>query len=387
MKRFFLHSKTLLTTFILLSLTLQTVTVMAYGEQDKHSSKEECSTDGPYLIHLPGGSLRMITVNPLKQIVDTTLATIPHSFSFPVLSNKGTTLFEVSLHSLKKQSPQMKQAEKVLVVSDPHGNFDCFADLLQANGVINKQYKWTFGSNQLVVIGDVFDRGKDVLPIFWLIYKLEKEAHDAGGTVVFLLGNHEVMVLQGDTRYMKEKYTTLARQLHLSYKTLFDESSELGRWLSMCNTIQLIGKNLFVHAGLSSDLYKRKLSVAQINSTISNTIFLPKEDKKSISPLTDFLYGGNGPIWYRGMVKSDDKYKPLSTGMLSLLLNQYGADRIIVGHTIFPDITTFNDGRIIAINVDNKENREKKLGRGILIENNKISVIGDSGMLKKQLPL
>lgn len=57
----------------------------------------------------------------------------------------------------------------------------------------------------------------------------------------------------------------------------------------------------------------------------------------------------------------------------------------IVGHTIFPDITTFNDGRIIAINVDNKENREKKLGRGILIENNKISVIGDSGMLKKQL--
>lgn len=49
----------------------------------------------------------------------------------------------------------MKQAEKVLVVSDPHGNFDCFADLLQANGVINKQYKWTFGSNQLVVIGDV----------------------------------------------------------------------------------------------------------------------------------------------------------------------------------------------------------------------------------------
>lgn len=44
----------------------------------------------------------MITVNPLKQIVDTTLATIPHSFSFPVLSNKGTTLFEVSLAFFEK---------------------------------------------------------------------------------------------------------------------------------------------------------------------------------------------------------------------------------------------------------------------------------------------
>ena len=387
MRHLFTRSKALTTLFILLLLNLLAATVMAHGERDKHSSFEECSTDGPYLIHLPGGGLRIITVNPLKQVKDTTLVTLPDSFSFPVLSNKGTPLFEVSLHPLQKQPAQMKQAEKILVASDPHGNFDCFAELLQTNGVINKEYKWAFGSNQLVIIGDVFDRGKDVLPIFWLIYKLEKEAQEAGGTVVFLLGNHEVMVLQGDTRYMKEKYTALARQLHLPYQTLFDESSELGRWLSMCNTIQLIGNNLFVHAGLSSDLYKRKLSVAQINSTISNALFLHKEDKKSISPLTELLYGSNGPIWYRGMVKSDDKYKPLSADILSLLLNQYEADRIIVGHTIFPDITTFNDGRIIAINVDNKENRENKLGRGILIENRKISVIGGSGMLKKQLPL
>ena len=38
-----------------------------------------------------------------------------------------------------------------------------------------------------MVIGDIFDRGKDVPQIFWLFYKLEDEAAKAGGTVSFLL--------------------------------------------------------------------------------------------------------------------------------------------------------------------------------------------------------
>ncbi len=38
----------------------------------------------------------------------------------------------------------------------------------------------------MIVISDVFDRGKDVLPIFWLMYKLEQEAKkDAGGVMTF----------------------------------------------------------------------------------------------------------------------------------------------------------------------------------------------------------
>ena len=64
--------------------------------------------------------------------------------------------------------------------------------------MIDADYNWIFGTNQLVIIGDVFDRGVDVLPIYWLIYKLEKEAEDAGGKVTFLIGNHETMVLGND---------------------------------------------------------------------------------------------------------------------------------------------------------------------------------------------
>lgn len=58
--------------------------------------------------------------------------------------------------------------------------------------------------NHLMIIGDIFDRGKDVPQIFWLFYKLEEEAAKAGGHVSFILGNHEPMVLANDLRYTKE---------------------------------------------------------------------------------------------------------------------------------------------------------------------------------------
>ena len=56
---------------------------------------------------------------------------------------------------------------------------------------------------------------------------------------------------------------------------------------------------------------------------------------------------------------------------------------IIVGHTIFKDISTFYNGKVIGVNVDNKENREKKRGRAMLIENNQYFVVGDKGIQRQ----
>ena len=45
-----------------------------------------------------------------------------------------------------------------------------------------------------------------MLPIFWLMYKLEQEAWEAGGVMTFMLGNHEEMVLRGNLKYTRSKY-------------------------------------------------------------------------------------------------------------------------------------------------------------------------------------
>ena len=58
------------------------------------------------------------------------------------------------------------------------------------------------------------------------------------------------MVLAGDLRYTKEKYKALAEKLGISYRKLFGTDTELGRWLCTRNTMQVIGKDLYVHAGL-----------------------------------------------------------------------------------------------------------------------------------------
>lgn len=268
-------------------------------------------------------------------------------------------------------------------MSDPHGKLDCVISLLRGNNIIDKKYRWSFGKNHLVVIGDIFDRGKDVPQIFWLFYKLEKEAMEAGGHVSFLLGNHEPMVLAGDLRYTEGKYKALAERLHMGYPQLFGPDTELGRWLGTRNTMQAIGSDLYVHAGLGRDFYDRNLSIPTVNEEMSRALFMNKKERKALSPLTAFLYGSNGPIWYRGLVRTDEKYHPLAQDSLQLIMKRYDAKHIIVGHTIFKDISTFYDGRVVGVNVDNEENRKKKRGRAMLIDRNAYFVVGDKGRMRK----
>ena len=56
---------------------------------------------------------------------------------------------------------------------------------------------------------------------------------------------------------------------------------------------------------------------------------------------------------------------------------------MIVGHTVFEDISTFYDGRVIGVNVDNKKNREKGKGRALLVEKGVYYVVGDKGKMRK----
>ena len=52
-------------------------------------------------------------------------------------------------------------------------------------------------------------------------------------------------------------------------------------------------------------------------------------------------------------------------------------ERIIVGHTIFAEISTFHGGKVIDVNVDNKKNQEEKRGRGLLIDGDDYLVVDE----------
>ncbi|KAA6323839.1 Bis(5'-nucleosyl)-tetraphosphatase symmetrical, partial [termite gut metagenome] len=261
---------------------------------------------------------------------------------------------------------------------DPHGDMDCFVSILKGGKIIDDTYKWVFGNNHLVVIGDIFDRGKDVLPIFWLLYKLQQEAEEAGGKATFLLGNHEEMVVRNNLSYTQKKYKQLADTLQLPYNALWQDNSVLGRWLQTRNTIQVIGADLFVHAGLSPQLLSKHLSIPVVNDTISSYLLKTKKER-AVSPLATFLFGDMGPLWYRGMVRTDVKYNPINIPEIDALLKEYHVNRVYVGHTIFTDIVSLFNEKIIGVNVDNSDNRKGQRARGVLIEGKKVYLVYDSG--------
>src|SRR5688500_11884892 len=107
---------------------------------------------------------------------------------------------------LENEKNQYGNVSKQFALSDIEGNFPAFKKLLLAGGVIDASYNWTFGDGHLVLTGDFFDRGQQVTEVLWLIYSLEEKARKAGGYVHFVLGNHELMNLSGDLRYVHPRY-------------------------------------------------------------------------------------------------------------------------------------------------------------------------------------
>lgn len=92
--------------------------------------------------------------------------------------------------------------ERVVAISDVHGAYSAMVSTLTNAGVIDEQQRWSGGNTHLVITGDLLDRGADSRKVMELVMQLEEEAPQAGGRLHLLLGNHEVMNLVGDLRYV-----------------------------------------------------------------------------------------------------------------------------------------------------------------------------------------
>jgi hypothetical protein len=96
----------------------------------------------------------------------------------------------------------VKQPESIVAVGDVHNDFDDFVGILRHTGLIDKENHWTGAKTTFVQVGDLLDRGPKPREVLNLMMALEKEAAQAGGQVVSLLGNHEMMNIMGDLRYV-----------------------------------------------------------------------------------------------------------------------------------------------------------------------------------------
>jgi hypothetical protein len=264
----------------------------------------------------------------------------------------------------------------IFAVGDIHGKYNALVNLLVNNKIIGPDLKWIFGEGQLVLLGDVFDRGASVLEVLWFIYELDIQARNSGGKVHLLLGNHEIMALTGDHRYVHDKYNYFTQYTRVDYYQLFEKNTVLGKWLRNQNLIIRINDNLFLHAGISPQFAAYGYSYADINLRVQNYLNSGLRDEDG-SP-EDNILGPVGPLWYRGYFNTDNNisksYSSNSTEVTQQFVDDYlsaqGLQRMIIGHNEQDTINVSYEGKIISADVAIDESG--KTSQGLLISGDKI---------------
>ena len=193
--------------------------------------------------------------------------------------------------------------ESVVAIADVHNAFDDFVAILRHTGLIDKQNHWTGGKTTFVQVGDLLDRGPKPREVMDLMMALEKEAAQASGRVVSLLGNHEMMNIMGDLRYVipgnyasfadgnsekrqkaaydeyvkwKGSHASLLAELpqpmelteaewmarhpagFIEQREAFGPKGEYGEWLRGHDAVAEIDGVIFLHGGIHPDLANTK---------------------------------------------------------------------------------------------------------------------------------
>ncbi len=250
------------------------------------------------------------------------------------------------------QPQVIEHVSKIFTVSDIHGEYDQLVDILTKSGVIDQERRWRWADGHLVILGDIFDRGDKVTECLWLIYRLESEARENGGAVHYILGNHELMALRGDLRYVHDKYLNgIVKKTRIKYEDLYGPDTELGRWLRSKHTLIKINDIVFVHGGLSPFVIDRHLGLDQINEIVRSSIDL-RSSQLAFNELSRFLFGSRGPFWYRGYhYEMEGDYPRVLSEEVDSMLSFFGASTIVVGHTEIDSVMNLWGKRVIGIDV------------------------------------
>ena len=233
-------------------------------------------------------------------------------------------------------APPSASFGRLLAIGDLHADLPAALAALSLAGLVDPQGHWVGGNAHLVQTGDITDRGPDSKELIELFDQLEEEAASQGGRVTCLLGNHEVMNLVGDLRYVSpgdiaDFGTPDAR------KQAFSAQGPLGGWLRQQDAVVVVEGTVFVHGGVEPQF--AQTGIASINHAVRDAI-----DRSPQAP----VLGPDGPLWSREFVEED---AATACPRLTETLRVLGATRMVVGHTTRRDgkIEERCDGQLLVI--------------------------------------
>jgi hypothetical protein len=207
---------------------------------------------------------------------------------------------------------------RLVAIGDLHGDLAAARAALRTAGAIDAADRWIGGELVIVQTGDVLDRGDDESKIVELLERLATDARAAGGAVISLLGNHELMNAAGDFRYVTAAGT---RDFGGDRARTLAPGGAWAKRLAGENVVAVVGDTVFAHAGVLAD-WATQLDDVNLGARCwldgqagaEPPLVLTAED----SPVWTRAYGGAG----------------VDCAQLAAVLRGLGAKRMVVAHTV-----------------------------------------------------
>lgn len=247
------------------------------------------------------------------------------------------------------------QAERIVAIGDVHGDLQAARRALQLAGATNDQDRWIGGKLVVVQTGDQLDRGDEEQAILDLFQRLVEEAAAVGGAFHVLNGNHELMNVALDLRYVTPGgYLDFADTPHdrndpelKSYKpehrgrvAAFKPGGPYAMLFAQRNTIVIVGDSVFVHGGVLPEHVSYGLDKFNREVRLWAAGEAPKPPK---------IQTKSSPVWTRLYSKDpdDDACETLRKTLEALKVK-----RLVVGHTVQKGgVQNYCDGMVWCVDV------------------------------------
>ncbi|KAI9593805.1 Metallo-dependent phosphatase-like protein [Syncephalis fuscata] len=240
-------------------------------------------------------------------------------------SANAKTWDDADNESFKKAS--VLKRRRVVAIGDLHGDAENGIAVMRMAKIVDAQNRWIGGNTVFVQTGDVVNRGPDTIELLNLLDSLASQAIKAGGRVIQLLGNHELMDIGGETKHVSEAdFKTFGTKEN--YKHAFQANGSLGKRLFKLPVVHRVGDTVFAHGGIS--VTWAKVGLRSTNEQATKLMPTYSEEGDKMSGYETSAIGPTSPSWFRDFAK---KPKANVCEDIAASLKILGAKRMVVGHT------------------------------------------------------